>query len=89
MQFPLGIVESVELNDLGEVVSATVRKGNTKIVRKHVNDLILLLKANTPFTETDCNEALTLQDKPHLNKRIQPHRQAKIEAKKKLAISDQ
>jgi hypothetical protein len=43
--YPSGIVQSVEINDIDEVVSVEVRKGNGECVRRHVTDIILLEKA--------------------------------------------
>jgi hypothetical protein len=39
---PMGVVVKVEINGLGETVSATVRKANNIVVRRHVTDLVLL-----------------------------------------------
>lgn len=40
--FPLAIVVDVEINDLDEVVAASVRKANGEVVRRHVTDLVFL-----------------------------------------------
>ncbi len=68
-QFPMGIVHEVEENDLGEIVSAKIRKANREIVRKHASDIILLSK-NSETAETDrsdvCSES-TIDVLPVLN----------------------
>ena len=78
LQYPMGIVKSVEFNDLGETVSARIQKGNKQIVHKHPNDLIFLSKGNND---------VSVKDKPmHPEpKRIQPKRKAKSKANQKLA----
>ena len=40
--YPLGLISSVERNDLGDVVAVKVRKSNGEIIRRHVSDIILL-----------------------------------------------
>ena len=47
--YPSGIVVETESNDLDEVVTVSIRKGNKEIVRRHVSDVILLLaRADNP-----------------------------------------
>ena len=40
--FPLGIVTEIEINSAGEVNTATVRKANKEIIRRHVENLIFI-----------------------------------------------
>jgi len=43
--FPLGVVEDLQVNVLGEVTGATVRKGGTgESVKRHASSLVLLLR---------------------------------------------
>lgn len=70
--YPLGIVISTEFNDLGEVVSAQIRKSNGEIVRRHTSDIILLESCDTRgLVENNCPKVST---KSQLE--IKPVRQA-------------
>ena len=40
--YPVGIVTAVELNNLEEVNTVSIRKANGEIIRRHVTDIILL-----------------------------------------------
>ena len=40
--YPMGIITNVETNDLNEVITASLRKSNGEVIRRHVSDLILL-----------------------------------------------
>lgn len=40
--YPLGVVTNVEINDLSEVVTASLRKCNGEVIRRHASDLILI-----------------------------------------------
>ena len=51
--YPIGLVEQIEPNDIDEVVSVSIRKGNRETVRRHVSDLILLERGSP-----SCSEAL-------------------------------
>ena len=53
LQYPMGVIQSVTYNDLGETVSATVKKSNKQIINKHVNDLIILLRPDHPQEDLD------------------------------------
>lgn len=46
--FPMAIVVEIETNSAGEVNTATLRKANKVFVRRHVEDIILLLKGAMP-----------------------------------------
>ena len=84
LQYPLGIVKSVKVNDLNETVSATVMKGNRQIVNKHVNDLILLLKneeVHEPEVQYDDKEEVVNSS----GSRVIPSRGAKVLARQKIA----
>ena len=59
-QYPMAVVSETEENDLGEVVSATVRKNNGEFVRRHVSDLIYL------FSSDFIPSKLESQDPPSL-----------------------
>ena len=51
MNLSMGIVKKVFINDLGESVRAEVMRGKTReITKRHVSDLILLLKSNKSET---------------------------------------
>ena len=52
INFPMGIVQNVTSNSLGEVTDVVVRKGNREIVKRHVKSLILLLKNQQSVTNT-------------------------------------
>ena len=43
--YPFGLVQSVELNDVGDPVSVKVRKSNGEVIRRHISDIILLEKS--------------------------------------------
>ena len=44
--FPMGVVQNLQVNDLGDVTGATILKGRSReIVKRHVNSLILLLSS--------------------------------------------
>ena len=44
MDYPLGIVKDIKINDIGEVTGASVRKSRTReITHRHVNSLIPLM----------------------------------------------
>lgn len=40
--FPLGVVQGVRENELGEVVEASIKKANGEVVRRHIENLILI-----------------------------------------------
>ena len=42
---PIGMVLAVEINDLDEVVAASIRKCNGEVIRRHVSDLVLLIES--------------------------------------------
>ena len=79
LQYPMGIIKSVKVNDLGETVSAQVMKSNRQVVNKHANDLILLLKRNSH----EGVEEESLPEKPESFSSLP--RKAKTEAIRKLA----
>ena len=84
LQYPLGIVKSVKVNDLNETVSATVMKGNRQIVNKHVNELILLLKneeLHEPEVQYDDKDEVVSSS----GFRVIPSRGAKVLARQKIA----
>ena len=52
--YPLGVVRKINLNSIGEVVSATVMKGkNRETVFRHASSLILLLQPDAFVDETN------------------------------------
>ena len=56
LTYPLGIVKSVKINDLGETTAAYVLKGATKeLVFRHASSLILLIP-NSDNDENDCTQ---------------------------------
>ena len=54
--YPLGIVKEIEKNDLGEVVTARVRKANGEVVRRHVENLIFLTDTSLNFEDSNSQE---------------------------------
>jgi len=46
-QYPLAVVANIEINDLGEVVSASLRKSNGEIVRRHAEDIIFICSGDS------------------------------------------
>ena len=48
---PMAIVEELDTNSMGEVVSVVVRKGNKERVRRHVTDLVLLDRSVHDYRE--------------------------------------
>jgi hypothetical protein len=61
-QFPLGIVTKVESNDLDEIVTVSIRKSNREIIRRHVNDVILILPNALPLEEISNSEPSNIVD---------------------------
>ena len=43
---PVCIVDKVEVNDIDEVVAVEARKGNGKVIRRHITDVVLLERGN-------------------------------------------
>ena len=52
LKYPMGLIEEVEENDLGEITTCRVRKGNGEVVSRHVESLIPYLSGEDP----DANE---------------------------------
>ena len=46
--YPTGLVTNVESNDLNEVVAVSIRKSNGEIIRRHVSELVLLHRQDSP-----------------------------------------
>ena len=40
--YPLGIIQDVEFNDVCDVVAVKIRKANREVIRRHVSDVILI-----------------------------------------------
>ena len=54
IDFPIGIVKNVVVNDLEEVTEVEVRKGSTgEVVRRHVTSLVPYMRAVDPPSKTD------------------------------------
>ena len=70
--YPMGIITNIEINDLDEVVTASLRKSNGEIIRRHASDLVLLESAPPP------------PNSPVSRDEILPHTTTK--AKRKAAI---
>ena len=65
--FPLGVIVSIEKNDLDEVVSAIIRKSNNEQVSRHASDLILLFKSDPVSIlneDTEVHSEVTLASAP-------------------------
>ena len=103
VNFPMGIVEKVVTNSLGEVTDAMVMKGNKEVVRRHVKGLVLLLKNEVP-KENDLlqnqvpklnepDNASQVRPKNHAGKNIVPkrrQRKAAASCKNRMAqLADQ
>ena len=55
INFPLGIIKEIEVNDLGETVGAVILKGRTQVlVKRHVTTLIPYLRKSE--TRADVSE---------------------------------
>lgn len=64
--YPMGRVESVEVNDLNEVTAAYVFKGKTRErVYRHVTSMILLLSCSAPINSVFEDESLTHENLSH------------------------
>lgn len=50
--YPVGVVTSVEMNDINEVVAAELRKANGETIRRHTTDLIMLEKGDPSCIQT-------------------------------------
>ena len=82
LQYPLGIVKSMQVNELGECISAKVMKGNKQVVNKHPNDIILLTRFDDSCgSESDKEEFRPSGQAP----RSLPPRKAKDIANQRLA----
>ena len=58
IDFPLGVVEKIVKNYLGEVTELVIYKGKTmERVRRHVSSVVLLLSPNHDYTNTDLPSA--------------------------------
>ena len=84
--YPLGVVKSVKINELGEVTSAMVLKGKTReVVYRHASSLILLLHAaNDSDTIDDSNPVNTVRSDTIANQRKIPQRRAAKLAKSEI-----
>ncbi len=69
--YPLGIIVECERNSLNEINTVTLKKSNKEIIRRHVNDLILILQSpESSVTETtDNNKILHKNASPNKSKR--------------------
>jgi hypothetical protein len=47
IHYPLAVVVQVEYNDIGQVVSAQLRKSNGEIVRRHADHIIFISEGTT------------------------------------------
>ena len=84
--YPLAIVIRTELNDLGEVVAATVRKANYEVVRRHSSDLIFLLRPNDGVKISSNNDLV----ENSIPQKSRPERRAAkkcLEHNRKLIVS--
>ena len=62
--YPFGLVQSVEMNDIGDPVSVKVRNSNGEVIRRHITDIILLEKSHeVPIIEEEVHPSST-QPKP-------------------------
>ena len=68
--YPLAIVKEVEENDLGEVVTARVRKANGEVIRRHVDNLIFLTDTSLNFKNSESHDGDSPMPLDH------PHRTA-------------
>lgn len=88
--YPLAIVIETETNDIGEIVSAKLKKSNGEIVRRHSNDLIFLSKTSLEFSDSDSKN---LEDSNNINNKTndKPKRKSALtcsEKNKDLAAND-
>ena len=79
--YACGVVTQTESNDLGEVVHASLRKANGEIIRRHVTDLIFLMKSNSLSGDLPPPESNSLD--PNVSQR--PKRKTAIDCEYKLA----
>ena len=82
--YPLAIVMDVEYNDIGEVVSAKLRKSNGEIIRRHGDHIIFLSESN------HCNVKSKSEQVQKPITRTLPGRDAarKCKIKNKLLLND-
>ena len=60
--YPVAVVVAVEMNDLGEVVAASLRKANLEIVRRHASDIIFLAESGcVPVSSDEAKLPVTLR----------------------------
>ena len=82
--YPLGLVQSVETNSLGEVTAARVLKGNTgEVVYRHSTSLILLITNDSPTNE---EEFSTSKVNPISEAKGRVSRKAAMRAKSALKV---
>ena len=74
----MGIITEIELNDLGDVVSAKIRKCNGEIIRRHISDLILLESSQNYDRTVEQNSEKDLDFQPR------PQRAAALESRRKF-----
>lgn len=61
--YPLGKINKVEINSLGETTAAYVLKGNTKeVVYRHASSIIPLIKNSNTISDADCTDQQNIAD---------------------------
>ena len=67
IDYPLGVVREIVVNDLDEVTGATVLKGKSKeLVKRHVNSLVYLFSPHVDVLEnksSECDEKVAERPK--------------------------
>ena len=85
MNYPLGIVKAIKINDMGEVTGASVHKGRTgEITHRHVNSLIPLLTFDAE--EDDRSMTPDNDTNPNITPHASPKRQAATKAMSKWRV---
>ena len=84
--YPMGIIKSVEINDLGESTSAIILKGKTgELTKRHVTNLIPLLSINEiDNDQADHPTQLVSEPNPKNNKKRKSKRLASKLAANKI-----
>ena len=89
--FPMAIVKDLQINDLGEVTGAVVRKGSSReLLKRHVTSLIPILRSSNSSIQADDSEEKETNSANADNSKKREKRKAAIvsESKTKRMLKD-